>query len=1344
MGNRRQEARQQPSPFHLRDDESVTGPPLTASSSQAASSSMASGSITSRAWEKALARRQSSCSTDLDSTIFQGKSSPEAIIRDFQASQYMRSQTSKMHAFMTKLEPLASFMERLSPSMDVFVNALPEMLSPIWGTLRTLLMVVREHRSYFFKLMDNLEQMGDLLPGYRVYEEIFQKHKSVQDALLQVYEEMVSFLVAATRIFSKSSSIALLLRVPVKSFDQTFQRSLVGLERHRNLVERAVNIAQMVNIYEMRLEVDKVRSLVDDGPAKVKSWLAARSCHQVQSGIEILSGTCDWVILRPELQEWMRVGKDSTDVMWLHGGPGCGKSFLYTKILRHLKKTTDMPCMFFFFCAADKERVTLSSLFRSWTLQLVNTFDAASEHAIKVVSDSTRQEASDQEVQSLFFSLLELVPPCYLTVDGLDECIEAGQIGQMEQIKKILRSIPRKFKVLVTSRYLVNIDHLQQNTETRYRSFMITQEMTQSDIQKYIVAESKNLEHRFDEPVLTSIRTRLTAAEGMFLWVHLMFKLIQEQTNNEEVIKCLDIHCCPAELHQIYSTTLEKINSMPKPQCLLAHKVFYWVLVARRPLRVKELCCLLAIQPTADQEECYDSNRHIKKDADSLIISVCGSLILPRGPGGDLYPIHTTVTEHLTRYFARNGTLSHITSYYNMQDMVSSDGLAAAICIRLLSSEMVTKVLREFRPESHSEVIKIFEAVAILPQLDALSYCMTQWHRHMFRADYKDTGSTEVGVLMDDLLRLYDQPESPTIWQLQWFSQPQSEQYSICPTGFTGAHVATYLGLTELLRRAVLTRDDSTARDSSGRTALWWALHLGNTETARILLAAKYSPYMPDNFGITPAYRAAAAMKQGPYQEDMFTDILRDTIYHLDAWRPDPHSWTYLHFAAATPSSNLVDILLNFLPDLLACDANKARPSMIEYGEFTSTDKSGRTPLHLAAMHGQVESLLVIIEKHYRQRDVHEHLRLMNTEDRRGQTALHLASIQGHLECVKVLLRYGANLLLQDEHGKTATDRAAIMGNDVVHVFLLEEEKSGNAHQRPESLLESLLNYKPPFQFSCANHSVGKRLSRPHRQYPERALFSIMNGTSGYNLNSGISGDIREAGGVEHIVDDRGRTLLHHAAAWGHEGAIWKVLSCLSSDYEVNVAFIDTQDNRGWTALHYAVGMRNLSLAKLLMAEGASASVTTLEGKTVYDLALLHGDKQALEVIARYACMPTDSIALDFGFTEAHCLARDGSLSQNDIIRLGQASILGVLDGFERTPVYRAVEMGHYDIAERLVEFGLADLAEQGEETSRDLLALSSSSRIDGRHVDDDAQPGDVTAAFYMGGSSTVNDNSCA
>ncbi len=69
------------------------------------------------------------------------QSSLEMIFYDVSAAQKRHQDSSTSRSIISKLQPLTAAIEQYGEALDVFVNAYPLALSPLWGSIRIVLLV---------------------------------------------------------------------------------------------------------------------------------------------------------------------------------------------------------------------------------------------------------------------------------------------------------------------------------------------------------------------------------------------------------------------------------------------------------------------------------------------------------------------------------------------------------------------------------------------------------------------------------------------------------------------------------------------------------------------------------------------------------------------------------------------------------------------------------------------------------------------------------------------------------------------------------------------------------------------------------------------------------------------------------------------------------------------------------------------------------------------------------------------------------------------------------------------------------------------------------------------------
>jgi ankyrin repeat protein len=956
-----------------------------------------------------------------------------------------------------------------------------------------------------------------------------------------------------------------------------------------------------------------------------------------------------------------------TQIFWLHGAAGCGKSFIYSKLLDHLEARG--TTLFFFFCGGDKERSTFTSLLRYWCLQIIQLMPQTLCNLNHVRQRQGNVTATDNEILEIFKILLDLAPPCYLTVDAIDECSDG------DDFFKRLAFIPNKFKIMVTSRTPVNLRKDLGRIRVPTKSLGIEPDMSQNDVNHFIATSMNDIDIELSEATKKKVLQRLGESNGMFLWVKLMLDQIRSQTCEFEILTCLD--SLPDGLLETYQRIMARINSLPVARRLLALKTFFWVLTVRRPVTVGELQAFLAVQPRSETLD----KRRVVPNAEMTILAVCSGFIQFRHPDKKAFFMHFTATQYLHSYLRQQHVHQEIMSSYDVQNLRTNDGLAAAICLRYLSYETIGFITP---PEDHAGVIALYESVQSVVPL--LSYAISNWFHHLELIDPAEQYVMDLAIqfLSKDVNR-------QTSWQLYWFSSPASLESKVCPSRFSRLHVASYFGLTHIAQE-MISDDYWELLDSAHRSPLWWAASRGHADLAGFLIRVGYDPNAPDRDMTTPVHRAAASG-----HIDVFKAI--DPLAS-PAQTPltDGEGWTPLHWAASRGHIAVVRLL------------GKRALRYKQYGTLSANCSKGRIPLHLAALNGHTE-LVCELSTHLYHND------MINTRDRQGCTALHLAALQDYSSTVHELLLQGADRTIVDESGKDAIQKAHMMGNyDVCQVLTMELHSAPRRYspwKREQPLYPtprhpSRPTLMQPLQIGTSLLQTGNKLE----QYGIiDSIYDIYDASGEREIIKINSVDSQDASAIHYFIvghnklleilcaikgrhwrtahDGRGRTVLHIASALGYTDVVCQILDYYSrldnneASEDKRKAFIDETDDRSWTALHYAAAGRFSTICKTLLMEGAKSNLRNSDNQTALDLAAHEEHQETLETMARYAKLPSEGSFNFFGFSDLHMLARNGTLTETDLdaVNIWQ---LDEKDALGRTPLYRATE-ANMDVVARLL-----------------------------------------------------------
>jgi len=215
--------------------------------------------------------------------------------------------------------------------------------------------------------------------------------------------------------------------------------------------------------------------------------------------------------------------------------------------------------------------------------------------------------------------------------------------------------------------------------------------------------------------------------------------------------------------------------------------------------------------------------------------------------------------------------------------------------------------------------------------------------------------------------------------------------------------------------------DIVNAQDSNGMTVVHRILHGDMDSVTRlivqILLENGAKIDLMDQFGFTPLHIAA---KLG--YEDIVSKILEINPHVVDI--QNKQGLTALHNASLSCYENIIRLLINHGANKDIRDRSGATPLhiaarygkiasvniLIEAGASISRDVYGFTPLHYAAQNGR-KVIVRMLASHYPDS--------VNIPDNAGATPLHFAVKMTRYPDVKILLKAGADVLARDHEGRT-------------------------------------------------------------------------------------------------------------------------------------------------------------------------------------------------------------------------------------------------------------------------------------------------------------------------------------
>jgi ankyrin repeat protein len=496
-----------------------------------------------------------------------------------------------------------------------------------------------------------------------------------------------------------------------------------------------------------------------------------------------------------------------------------------------------------------------------------------------------------------------------------------------------------------------------------------------------------------------------------------------------------------AELPETLDETYERIlREIPKTNRVHAHRLLQCLTVAVRPLKVKELAEVLAIN--------FDAEGGIPKlnegfrwaDQEQAILSACSSLVvIVEYESSDSDPDPDSNTDSASDL--RRVQFSH----FSVKEFLTSDRLAASTVDILRGHHILLEPAHTIMAQA---------CLSVLLQVDdhmdketILSYPLAKYAGKCF-VDHAKFGDvlSRINDGLDDLLDP-DKPHFNTwLWLYRgdwvftnfvWNStgsyrdEPVSNQSNsghpvpIHPPRIFPLFYAVAYKFTCLAEHVLKRPRDLNASDKYGTTALHIAAYQPNCEVAQMLIERTAAINVRDNKGRTPLHYAMhddCMWGWGRIKEESRDDIFHCVRLLLDggasADLQNNNGSTPLHAAAASKiSQEIVQLLIE----------NSTNIDL--------RNNKGQTALHKASQRGQPDIIRLMIN----------HGADVDTPDNEGSTPLHLAISEGSLQAVQLLLNHGASVILRNEKGQTALHRASERGEAEIIQLILDHNADVDA-----------------------------------------------------------------------------------------------------------------------------------------------------------------------------------------------------------------------------------------------------------------------------------------------------------
>ncbi|CAI7583001.1 unnamed protein product [Penicillium manginii] len=333
------------------------------------------------------------------------------------------------------------------------------------------------------------------------------------------------------------------------------------------------------------------------------NYFAVTDPRDIKTKIHQTRGTAlkecyKWILQHQQFRCW----RDSNDsqVLWVKGDPGKGKTMLLCGIIDELRSATKLEgpqaktLLSFFFCQATVPKLSNAhAVLRGLIYMLVKQQPLFVSHVQERFRDTGEPLFGDTEAWTalcnIFLDMLRdfSMGKIYLVVDALDECMQ-DQGKLLQFILQETKDIPR-VKWIISSR-----NHVEQRKRLVESQSILSLELQENAeavsvaIGAYIsnrIAELESLED--DDSLLQYVQQALEKkAEGTFLWVALVVQELQD-VDSWDVKQVVDD--VPIGLDDMYARMIDHIKKLAAQSREYCQLVLSAATLAYRPLQLLEL-----------------------------------------------------------------------------------------------------------------------------------------------------------------------------------------------------------------------------------------------------------------------------------------------------------------------------------------------------------------------------------------------------------------------------------------------------------------------------------------------------------------------------------------------------------------------------------------------------------------------------------------------------------------------------------------------------------------------------------------------------------------------------------
>ncbi|KAJ4131382.1 hypothetical protein NW754_007758 [Fusarium falciforme] len=347
----------------------------------------------------------------------------------------------------------------------------------------------------------------------------------------------------------------------------------------------------------------------------------------------LLRDSYRWILDHDDFRRWR--DDPQSQLLWIKGDPGKGKTMLLCGIIDELGKDPDRR-LSYFFCQATEARLSnATAVLRGLIYLLVVQQPSLISHVREKHDHAGKQLFEDgnawEALSKILAAMLNdpILDGAILVVDALDEC----KTNRHQLLDLIAKS--SRVKWIVSSRNWQDIEEKLGRTKQKVRlQLELNQDSISKAVDTYIGYKVDQLarEKRYDKETSQAVENHLVSnADGTFLWVALVCQELADPKVVRKRHTLSKLKLFPSGLDPLYNRMMEQISGSSDAES--CKEILAIASVVYRPITLEELKVFIESLEEGDYDDLPQ------------IIDSCGSFLTLRE--GVIYFVHQSAKDFL-------------------------------------------------------------------------------------------------------------------------------------------------------------------------------------------------------------------------------------------------------------------------------------------------------------------------------------------------------------------------------------------------------------------------------------------------------------------------------------------------------------------------------------------------------------------------------------------------------------------------------------------------------------------------------------------------------------------------